>query len=101
MTNERTSLFLMANLGAETTRLLSAREQDDHDSARTSLARAEHILDELSALHDMKSREKELEILRDSLKKLADTQNNSLITVTPLYLKSYFTPFALRFMATR
>lgn len=99
MTNERTSLFLMANLGAETTRLISAREQNNNDNARVCLARAEHILDELSALPDMKSREEELRLLRDSLKKIVDEQSGP--TVTPLYLKSYFTPFALRLMATR
>lgn len=99
MTNERTSLFLMANLGAETTRLISAREQNNHDNARASLTRAEHILDELSALPDMQSREEELAILRESLKKLANEQSGS--SITPQYIKSYFTPFALRLMATR
>lgn len=99
MTNERTSLFLMANLGAETGRLISAREQNNYTNAHASLIRAEHILNELSALSDMKSRGEELHILRDSLKKIADEQ--STILITPSYLKSYFTPFALRLMATR
>lgn len=99
MINERTSLFLMANLGAEVSRLLAAREQSDYGLARASLARAERILDEVLALPDMKSREEELQILHDSLKKLVDERSRS--PVTPSYLKSYFTPFALRFMATR
>lgn len=99
MTNERTSLFLMANLGAETTRLVSARERKDRDEMHASLARAEHILDEVLALPDMKSRQEELAILRDSLKNLA--LEKEIISISPLHLKSYFTPFALRLMATR
>lgn len=99
MINERTSLFLMANLGSETTRLISAREQNDYDNALASLTRAEKILDELTALPDMKNREEELQILRNSLKKLASLQTNH--SITPHHLKSYFIPFAIRLIATR
>ena len=99
MTNERTSLFLMANLGAEVARLIAARERNNRDEILASLARAEHILDEVTALHDMESREEELSILRDSLKSLAHKQER--LSVTPLYLKSYFMPFALRLMTMR
>lgn len=99
MTNERTSLFLMANLGAETARLVAARERKDREETGSSLARAEHILDEVLALPEMKSRQEELAILRDSLKNLALEQESA--SISPLHLKSYFTPFALRLMTTR
>lgn len=92
MTNERTSLFLMANLGAEVSRLLAARERNDETSAKASLDRAESILNELTTLPDMHGRSEELVILRKTL---------TGKTVTPLYLKSYFIPFALRVMAIR
>lgn len=92
MTNERTSLFLMANLGAEASRLFSAREVEDNDRITTSLTRAQSILDELSQLPDMKDRAEELLILRRALTEQI---------VTPRYLKSYFTPFALRLMTMR
>lgn len=92
MTNERTSLFLMANLGAEVSRLLSAREAKDEERTTTALARAGAILGELRELPDMKDRAEELAILEKTL-----TEQ----TVTPRYLKSYFTPFALRLMNTR
>ena len=60
MNTARTSLFLMANLGAEVSRIISAQEQKDADTASTALARAENILDEITRLPDMQPRAQEL-----------------------------------------
>ncbi|MHB8651714.1 MAG: hypothetical protein ACYC8S_01095 [Minisyncoccota bacterium] len=44
MNSERTSLFLMANLGAEVSRIIAAQERHDTGTACMALARAENIL---------------------------------------------------------
>ena len=46
---KRTSLFLMANLGSEVSRLISARD-DDKDVMTGSLERADKMLQEIKGL---------------------------------------------------
>ncbi|MEK7555810.1 MAG: hypothetical protein AAB523_00810 [Patescibacteria group bacterium] len=99
MNNKRTSLFLMANLGAEVSRIISAQEQKDADTASTALARAENILDEITRLPDMQPRAQELKTLSEVLRSLAAPISSHAIS--PAHLKSYFTPFAMRLMAGR
>lgn len=97
--NERTSLFLMANLGAEVSRLISAKERGDVVLMQGALKRAEHILAEIKALPDMQPRITEIEMLSSAIHSLAAPVAE--FTITTKGIKSYFTPFALRTMATR
>jgi len=99
MNTARTSLFLMANLGAEVSRIISAQERGDKDSARVALFRAENILNEVMHLPDMKPRVQELEALTEALRSLIAPVSSH--TISPAHLKSYFTPFAVRLMAGR
>jgi hypothetical protein len=96
MNTTHTALFLMANLGAEVSRIISAQERGDKDSASAALLRAENILNEVGHLPDMKPRAEELKILGEVLRSL--TASNPTCTVSPTHLKSYFTPFAVRLM---
>jgi len=96
MNTARTSLFLMANLGAEVARIISAQEQNNTDAASTALARAENILNEITRLPDMQPRRKELEALMGALHSLVASASSHAISTS--HLKSYFTPFAVRLM---
>ena len=99
MNTARTSLFLMANLGAEVSRIISAQERGDENSASAALVRAEKILNDVGQMSDMKSRMQELKMLNEALHSL--TARNSSFTISPAHLKSYFTPFAVRLMARK
>lgn len=99
MNTARTSLFLMANLGAEVSRIISAQERGDKDSAGSALLRAENILNEIAHLPDMKPRAQELETLAEALHSLVTPISSH--TISSAHLKSYFTPFAVRLMASR
>lgn len=96
MNTERTSLFLMANLGAEVSRIIGAQERGDKDEARSALLRAEKILKEVMQLPDMKPRAQELQTLTEVLRSLPASDFHAVFST---HLKSYFTPFALRLMA--
>ena len=98
MNTVRTSLFLMANLGAEVSRIISAQERHDIGTASIALARAKNILGEITLLPDMKSRKEELSALSEALHSLAENGSHA---ISPAHLKSYFMPFALRLMMAR
>ena len=91
MNTTRTSLFLMANLGSEVSRVLSSRERGDEPFARESLERAEHILNDIKKLPDMRERTREMELLSCAIREPR---------VFPEHLRSYFEPFALRLVAS-
>lgn len=98
MNTARTSLFLMANLGAEVSRIISAQERGDGDSVGSALLRAENILNEIALLPDMKPRAQELEALTKVLRSFATSDSHG---ISSIHLKSYFTPFAVRLMTSR
>ncbi len=93
-------MFLMANLGAEASRIIAAQERRDADAAKAALARAENILSEIAALPDMQPRAQELDALGGALRSLAANDSNSRV-ISPAHLQSYFAPFALRLMADK
>ncbi len=99
MNTARTSLFLMANLGAEVSRIISAQERGDKDSVGSALLRAENILNEVMSLPDMKPRAQELEALNVALRSLVAPVSSR--TISPAHLKSYFVPLAVRLMHKR
>lgn len=88
MNTARTPLFLMANLGAEVSRLLSSKEKGDTTLIKHSLERAERILVEIQTLPEMRSRAIELAALHEAI------ATDGL--ASPQALKAYFEPFALR-----
>lgn len=94
----RSSLFLMANLGSEVSRLFSAREKRDSKMIRESFERAQKILNEIIVIPDMKKREEEVNILREIINDLAD--ENREVKTSKKDLIGYFTPFAMRLMAS-
>jgi len=96
MNPERTSLFLMANLGAEASRIISAQENGDMGASREAFERAEKILKQIGNLPEMKQRLKELGALTLALH--AYSENNPS-RVPAIHLKSYFAPFAERLLA--
>lgn len=102
MNTTRTSLFLMANLGAEVSRIIAAQERTSDvgsaSEAHVALTRAKNILGEIRSLPDMQPRMQELDALDRAIHTLV---SNDFRSVSLAHLKSYFVPFALRLMATR
>jgi len=99
MNTARTSLFLMANLGAEVSRIISAVEHSNDKETHSALDRALHMLNQLKSLPEMIPRAVELDALAGVLRSL--TAGDVSRAVSSQHLKSYFTPFALRLMASR
>ena len=98
MNKNRTSLFLMANLGAEVSRLFSAREKKDYARLKGSFERAQKIINEIMDIPDMKKREEEVKILNEIINDLANETKQ--VTVQKKTLLAYFTPFAMRLMTS-
>ena len=94
---KRTSLFLMANLGAEVSRIISAKEKSDSTLMQGALERAERILDEIKGLPDIQPRIAEIEMLSHAIRSLASPTQD--LQVAHQNIKSYFMPFALRVMS--
>ena len=96
MSIARTPLFLMANLGSEVSRMLSALERGDADMARRSKKRADEILASIIEFPEMQPRKRELLLLKNVIEGFFD--KNSEFKVRSNSLKEYFIPFALRAM---
>ena len=92
---ERTSLFLMANLGSEVTGIFSAKEKGDSLMLNMAMERAKLILKKLKSLPDTKNN-KEIDILADVIDDLGRV--NPKYQIVPEHLESYFYPFAMRLM---
>ena len=96
MNTERTSLFLMANLGSEVSQIFSAKEKNNTNLLASAMTRAKGIILELKNLPDTKNNE-EIDILADVINDLGET--NPKYQISPEHLKSYFYPFAIRLMS--
>ena len=96
MKTERNSLFLMANLGSEVSKIFSAKADSDLEMLEMSTTKAKSIISELRQLPDIKNNA-EIDILADVINDLGKT--NPKYQISPENLKSYFTPFALRLMS--
>jgi len=94
MNTNRTSLFYMANLGSEVSRVLSEYEKKDFKNMRSSIFRAKDLIKKIEEFSDMKGRTGELEIL----KSIIDGLNVKKLEVDKDQLINYFTPFAMRLM---
>jgi len=94
MNTERTSLFLMANLGSEMARFFNFVGHDQKDMAPSSAQRAFHIIDQLMERNDLGGGRQEVIILRSIIQ--------DALSAVPQYavseeeIDSYFLPFATR-----
>ena len=93
---ERNSLFLMANLGSEVSRLLSFREKGDMAEVEKSYKRSKHIIDQIIDCPEMKSRYTEVSMLREVIEDLSISEKK--YSVYSEDLQNYFTPFAVRLL---
>lgn len=94
---ERTSLFLMANLGAEVSRVISAKERGDDALMQGALQRSESMLQEIEKMPDMQERSAELQMLSQAIQSIVNPASE--LHIASRNIKSYFTPFALRMMS--
>lgn len=86
----------MANLGAEVSRLFSAKENGNERQIRECLERAQKILKEIMTIPDMKTRIVEMNALSSIINDI--TSNNPKLQISRKNISAYFTPFALRIM---
>lgn len=98
MKTERTSLFLMANLGAEVSRIILARNKNDSKLTLEALNRARKIIDQIKSCPDMESRAGEIKLLDEAIQDSAS--DNPRFKIMPQNLLSYFTPFTMRLMSS-
>ncbi len=98
MNTQRTSVFLMANLGAEVSRIFSAKENKDEKRAKEGLERALKILREVMTISEMKTRASEINTLTDLISDIASP--NPTLQVSRKNISSYFIPFATRMMSS-
>ena len=95
-TTERTTLFLMANLGAEVSRLIAACQRSDPELTRAALERADTIIQQIERREDIQPRIEEIRLLSQAIHSFAKPDEN--MSISPQSLKSYFIPFAIRSM---
>lgn len=92
---QRTSIFLMANLGSEVSKIISAKEKNDIIMLDLASTKAKSILTELAQKPETKNNQ-EISILKDIV---FDLMNKvSVYSISPKHLKSYFLPFTMRLM---
>lgn len=92
MNVKRDSLFYMANLGSEFSRVLKNHREGNRSGLESAINRARGILEILKTMPDMHSRLGELRILESILER-AGAGN---LEIPLAHLESYFVPFALR-----
>lgn len=97
MNTQRTSSFLMANLGAEVSRIISAKNAENEKFAKECLLRAEKILKEVMTFPDMEKRSSEIETLLNVIREIVNP--NPTIIVSQQNIISYFIPFALKLVS--
>lgn len=93
---ERSSLFLMANLGSEVSRLLSFEEKGDVVEVEKSYQRSKRILEQIEDCPQMKSRHMEVAILGEVIEDLVTSKKK--YSVYSEDLQNYFIPFATRLL---
>ncbi|MES2060033.1 MAG: hypothetical protein V4438_03320 [Patescibacteria group bacterium] len=93
MNNARTPLFLMANLGAEVSRVYSLFERNDRVNAISASERAYKIISEIMLFPEMIPRAEEIEKVADILDSKV---HHGTINVSAADINDYFNVFALR-----
>ena len=98
MKTERTSFFLMANLGSEVAKMFSAKERGSLDSFHRAMIQAKLILSELKNIPDIKNNT-EIDILADVINDLGEKTQK--YEISSKQLQSYFYPFVIKLMQTQ
>ena len=91
---KRNSLFLMANLGSEVSKIITAKNRHDQVLLDAYLTQAEKIIKEIMTMPDMKSREAEIKTLSQVIEDISRPKPTLNISVKDI--TSYFIPFAVR-----
>jgi cytolysin (calcineurin-like family phosphatase) len=99
MNNQRTSLFLMANLGVEMSRLVKAKENKDSKLLSETILRVKNMLQKIKELPDMITRVKEVEILSYVADDIG--KSRSTLKISSSNIDTYFKPFMLRLLAAK
>ena len=98
MKTERTSVFLIANLGSEVSRIFSAKEKSNINLFKNAMDGARKILSELKTLPDTKNNE-EINILEDVIEDIG--RDHCKYQISLEQLGSFFYPFAKIVMQTQ
>jgi len=96
MNTTRTSLFYMANLGSEVSRVLLEYQKKEYEKMNNSIIRARDIIAKIEEFPEMKGRTLEFEILKSIINDL----NQKKFELNKDQLLDYFSPFATRLMAS-
>lgn len=96
MTSARTPLFLMANLGAEVSRIISFTDKNERMRIEDALRRAERIIVEIKQFPEMQKRTQEINALSQAIADIASSAPT--LAIDPEHLESYFHPFATRLL---
>ena len=98
MKTERTTYFLMANLGSEMMRFFALQRKKNIKDAKLSADRAFRIMDQLMENKNIGNGKQEVAML----KKLTEDSLSAspLCVITDDDLNSYFMPFATRTLTT-
>lgn len=97
--NNRTTLFLMANLGSEVSQIFSHVDKRKLDLASGPVERARKIIEEIKSREDVKGREAEVRILEEIVDDALD--GTSKYAVKQSDVDEYFLPFAMRLMSPK
>ncbi len=89
----------MANLGAEVSRILSAKDRHDEIQVRECFERSLNILKEIMTISDMKGRVTEINSLSNLISDIVSP--NPVLHVSRKNISSYFIPFSLRVMTSQ
>ena len=92
---ERSPLFLMANLGSEVSKIISAKEKGDYEILKIAKEKAKSIIAKLKILPETKEN-MEINILNDVILDLCG--NYQKYQISNQNIKSYFNPFIIRLM---
>ena len=99
MTTERSTVFLMANLGSEIERLYMAHDSGDRGKITGSYERAVAIITELENRDDIGNGKGEVELVKGVVDDIASA--NPQLSVRAEDMRSYFLPFAMRALSGR
>ncbi len=91
---QRSSLFLMANLGSEVSKMFGAKERSDMTVLQGASRKAQEIISEIIKYPEMRARIHEIEILSSVITDISSPDPK--FKISPKNLKSYFFPFVLR-----
>ncbi|MBI4155787.1 MAG: hypothetical protein HY507_00970 [Candidatus Zambryskibacteria bacterium] len=96
MNTERTPDFLMANLGAEVSRIFSAKEKSDTVLTQNAKKRAQAIIFQIIQYPEMRSRTPEIEMLSSVISDISSFTPK--LRISRKNLSSYFYPFVEKVM---